>query len=208
LLKYITIDKRIPQQSVDQIRQYVFDKMKETPGGKARLRTWADEADTRDKETRKNPRRFQDAVTAIDHPKPDPFKAFSRNITLDVFANQVLHMGVMENSNAKESVEALNELEKVLTQSTDLNDKDQARELRNALQNTLKQLEIQRASRMLHYITNRVHPEGENDAGLNIRDLVREQLFGEERIRWRLKELDQPIAAVDTEDEEGISEGE
>jgi hypothetical protein len=133
LLKYITIDKRIPQQSVDQIRQYVFDKMKETPGGKARLRTWADEADTRDKETRKNPRRFQDAVTAIDHPKPDPFKAFSRNITLDVFANQVLHMGVIENSNAKESVEALNELEKVLTQSTDLNDKDQTRELRNAL---------------------------------------------------------------------------
>jgi hypothetical protein len=53
-----------------------------------------------------------------------------------------------------------------------------------------------------------VHLKGENDAGLNIRDLVREQLFGEERIRWRLKELDRPIAAVDTEDEEEISEGE
>jgi hypothetical protein len=53
-----------------------------------------------------------------------------------------------------------------------------------------------------------VYPKGENNAGLNIRDLIREQLFREERIRWRLKELDQPITAVDTEDEEGISKGE
>jgi hypothetical protein len=182
--------------------------MKETLGGNARLRIWADEADTRDKETRKNPQRFQDAVTAIEHPKPDPFKAFSRNVTLDVFANQILHIRVIENSNTKESMRTLNELEKVLTQSTDLNDKDQAIKLRNALRNTLEQLEIQRAGRMLHYTTNRVHPEGENDAGLKIRDLVREQLFGEERIRWRLKDLDRPIAAVDTENEEGISEDE
>jgi hypothetical protein len=53
-----------------------------------------------------------------------------------------------------------------------------------------------------------VYPEGENNPGLKIKDLVREQLFGEERIRWRLKDLARPIAAVDTEDEEGISESE
>jgi hypothetical protein len=44
-----------------------------------------------------------------------------------------------------------------------------------------------------------------NEAGLEIRDLVREQLFGEERIQWRLKDLDPPVAVVDTENEEGIS---
>jgi hypothetical protein len=42
-------------------------------------------------------------------------------------------MRIIENSNTKDSREALNELGKVLARSTDLNDKDQATELRNAL---------------------------------------------------------------------------
>jgi hypothetical protein len=57
----------------------------------------------------------------------------------------------------------------------------------------------------MHYIMNRVDPRSGNEAGLEIRDLVREQLFREECIQWRLKDLDPPVAVVDTENEEGIS---
>jgi predicted lipoprotein len=49
---------------------------------------------------------------------------FLKNIILNVFANQILYIRIIENFNTKDSKEILNELEKVLIRLTDLNNKD------------------------------------------------------------------------------------
>jgi hypothetical protein len=60
----------------------------------------------------------------IKYLKLNLFKAFLKNVMLNVFANQVLRMRIIKNSNTKDSREILNELGKILTRLTDLNNKD------------------------------------------------------------------------------------
>lgn len=88
----IKFDEKIPHKNFTQVRGYVFDEMAKTEGGKDRIKTLADESETREEETTNNPRKLKQAKARMDNPPKDPTKAKAKNATLTFVTRQVLQL--------------------------------------------------------------------------------------------------------------------
>lgn len=171
----VTLDRGIEPRDFWGAKGYVFEKMKKTEEGKERLKAWATVDESSRDGVQCYAERLQDAEAVMKEPNLDPWAASEQDVTLPFFANQVFTMYNNEVEITQSLVDAMDNVKRLMRDLTDLSDREQAKDMRNALWATMLKIEALRNLR-------------------NIKDgaeRIRQQLFEDgKKVNWRLKELD------------------
>lgn len=191
----VHLDKhKIPGNDFDSVKAYVFNKMSGNPEGRYRLRAWTDVSDLDSRYRCGATIQVNKIESRLREPDADPLRWRAQNASLVTMVHQTLAMQELLLAPYPDMRELDIQLSETLWTLTDLNDKYQARELRDRCRSLVVRMHELQLERMRDFILCRGMGyrdlTGKLDESMVMSRELRDQLCGNNRVEWSFEDLD------------------